>query len=117
MQLLKAPAYIRFLHYLDSSDLVRLGKVLDDKERQLLNHVTLSTFQGKQLLVGDLIGLLELGSQATLHGRIKNLSAMGFIKLTQDTSDGRKKYVTLTAKAMKYYEKLSACLEKAQKNS
>jgi hypothetical protein len=88
-----------------------------DKERQLLNHITLAYVQGKKLLVGDLIRLLEMGSHATLHGRIKNLYASGFIKLTQDILDGRKKYVTPTAKAMKYYEILSAYLEKAVKSS
>ena len=117
MKLLKAPAYVLFLHCLDAMDPVSSVRALDAKEDQLLNYITLNAFQGKKLLVGDLIGLLELGSQATLHGRIKNLSAMGFIKLTQDITDGRKKYVTLTAKARKHYEKLSACLEKALKNS
>jgi hypothetical protein len=112
MKLLKAPVYVQFLHYLDSSDLVSSGKALDGKEEQLLNQITLGFVRGEQLFVGDLIGLLKLGSQATLHGRNMGLSAMGFIKLTRDSSDGRKKYVTPTAKAIKHYEKLSACLEK-----
>jgi DNA-binding MarR family transcriptional regulator len=113
MKLLEAPAYVKFLHYLDSSDLVSSGKTLDGKEEQLLNQITLGFVRGKKLFVGDLIGLLELGSQATLHGRIMSLSAMGFIKLTRDSSDGRKRYITPTAKAIKHYEKLSAYLVKA----
>jgi DNA-binding MarR family transcriptional regulator len=117
MKFFKLPAYIRFLSYQDNSGLLSAEKLLDDKERQLLNHITLSFVKEKQLLVGDLIRLHELGSQATLYSRIKNLYAIGFIELTQDISDGRKKYVTPTAKAMKYYEKLSVCLEKALKNS
>jgi DNA-binding MarR family transcriptional regulator len=113
MRLLEAPVYVQFLHYLDSSDLVSSGKTLDSKEEQLLNQITLGFFRGKHLFVGDLIGLIELGSQATLHGRIMSLTSMGFIKLTRDSLDGRKKYITPTAKAIKHYEKLSACLEKA----
>lgn len=117
MKFYKVPAYIRFLIYLDKSDILGSEKALDDKERQLLNHITLAYVQGIKLLVGDLTRLLELGSQATIHGRIKNLYAIGLIKLTQDISDGRKKYVTPTSKAMKYYEILSTYLEEALKKS
>ncbi len=115
MKLLKPSAYIRFLNCLDSLDRIAPGKELDSKEEQLLNHIMLALAQGKQVLVGDLITLSELGSQATLHGRIKNLSAMGYIRFTDDESDGRKKFVMPTAKAVKHYERLSACLEKALK--
>ena len=67
--------------------------------------------------MGDLISLSEIGSQATLHGRIKNLVSMGYVKLNEDRSDGRKKFVIPTVKAVKHYEYLSACLEKALKSS
>lgn len=117
MKTIKSTAYIRFLNYLDSLDRINPGKKLDSIEEQLLNHITLATSQGKDLLVGDLICLSELGSQATLHGRIKSLVAMGYVKLSEDRSDGRRKFVTPTAKAAKHYEYLSACLEKALKSS
>ena len=113
--MLKPSAYIRFLNCLDSLDRINPGKELDSKEERLLNHITLATAQGKQLLVGDLIALSELGSQATVHGRIKNLLAMGYIRFADDESDGRKKFVIPTAKSAKHYERLSACLEKALK--
>jgi DNA-binding MarR family transcriptional regulator len=67
--------------------------------------------------VGDLISLSELGSQATLHGRIKNLVVMGYVKLNEDKADGRKKFVTPAAKALRHYEQLSACLEKALRSN
>jgi DNA-binding MarR family transcriptional regulator len=117
MKLLKSSAYIRFLNCLDSLDHISPGKALDSKEEQLLNYISLGASQGRQLLVGDLIALSELGSQATLHGRIKSLLAMGYIKFGEDKSDGRKRYVIPTAKAAKHYERLSLCLEKALKNS
>ena len=68
------------------------------------------------ILVGDLISLSELGSQATLHGRLKNLSAMGYIKMAANV-DGRKKEVVPTKMAFKRYEEISKCLEKAVKTS
>lgn len=110
-------AYIRFLNCLDSLDRLNPGKKLDSLEEQLLNKITVAATLGQELLVGDLISLSQLGSQATLHGRIKNLIVMGYIKLNEDKSDGRKKFVTPTPKAMKYYEYLSACIEKALKHS
>lgn len=115
MKLLKSLAYIRFLHHLDTSDQVNTNYDLDSKEEKLLNHIALASVQGSQLLVGDLISLSQLGSQATLHGRIKNLAAIGLIKLTEDKLDGRKKFVTLTTKAVHHFERLSVCLEKGLK--
>lgn len=117
MKPITTSAYIRFLNILDSLDRMNLGKKLDSTEEQLLNHITLASSQGKNLLVGDLIALSDLGSQATLHGRIKRLVAMGFVKLSEDREDGRRKFVIPTARALKHYEYLSACLEKALKSS
>jgi inorganic pyrophosphatase len=117
MKAIKPSAYIRFLNCLDALDRMNPGKKLDSTEEQLLNQITLAATQGKDLLVGDLISMSEFGSQATLHGRIKNLAVMGYIKLNEDKSDGRKKVVKPTAKALKYYEHLSNCLEKALKSS
>ncbi len=109
-------AYIRFLNYLDAIGRTD-SKALNAAEEQLLNYIAIEDSKGEQLLVGDLIRLSQYGSQATLHGRLKSLAAMGYIKLTEDKKDGRKKLVAPTAKAMKYYEKLSAYLEKAAKTT
>jgi DNA-binding transcriptional ArsR family regulator len=109
---LKSPAYIRFLNLIDVLDRINPGKKLDATEESLLNKIVLSAHQGQVILVGDLISLAEFGSQATLHGRLKNLRAMGLIDMVAE-EDGRKKHVVLTKLAMKRYEELSKCLEKA----
>jgi DNA-binding MarR family transcriptional regulator len=92
------------------------GKKLDSTEESLLDSVVLSFHAKKAILVGDLISISDLGSQATLHGRLKNLSAMGYIKMTAN-EDGRKKEVVPTKIALKRYEEISKCLEKAAKAS
>jgi len=117
MKPIKPSSYLCFLDYLDSLDPINLDMKLDSIEEQLLNHITLKTSQGKKLLVGDLISLSEIGSQATLHGRIKSLVETGFVKLNEDRADGRRRFVIPTAKALKHYEQLSTCLEKALKSS
>jgi DNA-binding transcriptional ArsR family regulator len=109
---LKSPAYIRFLNLIDVLDRINPGKKLDATEESLLDKIVLSAHQGEVMLVGDLISLAELGSQATLHGRLKNLRAMGLIDMAAE-EDGRKKHVVPTKLAMKRYEELSKCLEKA----
>ena len=109
---LKSPAYIRFLNLIDVLDRINPGKKLDAIEESLLNKIVLSAHQDEIMLVGDLISLSEFGSQATLHGRLKNLRAMGLIDMAAE-EDGRKKHVLPTKLAMKRYEELSKCLEKA----
>lgn len=112
----KNPAYIRFLNLIDVLDRINPGKKLDSTEESLLNKIVLSAHQDQIILVGDLISLDDLGSQATLHGRLKNLRAMGYIEMAVD-EDGRKKHVVPTKLAMKRYEELSKCLEKAVRTS
>jgi hypothetical protein len=112
----KFPSYIRFLNLLDALDRINPGKKLDSIEESLLNKIVHCAHSKQSLLVGDLISLAELGSQATLHGRLKNLSAMGYIKMTSNT-DGRKKEVLPTKLAIKRYEEISKCLEKAAKSA
>lgn len=108
-------AFIRFLNLIDSLDRMNPGKTLDEVERELLGYVLRSTNEGQVLLVGDLLQLNKLGSQATIHGRVKNLSALGYIKLLIDKEDGRRKFVTPTKMAFKYSEFMSKCLEDALK--
>ena len=113
---MKSACYIRFLNFIDALDRINPGKKLDSIEESLLNKVILSSHANKSILVGDLISLSELGSQATLHGRLKNLSAMGYIKMAAN-ADGRKKEVVPSKAAIKRYEEISKCLEKAVKAS
>jgi len=110
----KASPYLRFLNLLDVIDRINPGKKLDSIEESLLNKIILASVAKQSVLVGDLISLSDLGSQATLHGRVKNLSAMGYIKMATN-EDGRKKEVLPTKIALKRYEDISKCLEKAAK--
>jgi hypothetical protein len=109
---IKSSSYIRFLNLLDALDRINPSKKLDSIEESLLDKIVNCAHLKESVLVGDLISLAELGSQATLHGRLKNLSAMGFIKMASN-ADGRKKEVLPTKLAIKRYEEISKCLEKA----
>ena len=109
--------YIRFLNTVDALGRANPCRSLDGVETQLLEYILLATDKNQTLLVGDLIRLSELGSQATLHGRIKNLVVLGYLKLTVDKEDGRKKFVTPTKLAFKYVQFLSECIELSLKKA
>lgn len=115
MKVIRPTAYSRFLNALDSMDRISPSKKLDSIEEQLLNHIYLASVSGEKLLVGDVILLDQFGSQATLHGRLKNLVGKGFIQLIGDKGDGRRKSVHITNKAEKHYQQLSEYLSKAIK--
>jgi DNA-binding MarR family transcriptional regulator len=116
MSTIKSSSYVRFLNLMDVLDRINPGKRLDSVEESLLDKIVLSFHAKQSILVGDLISMSELGSQATLHGRLKNLSAMGYIKMAAN-EDGRKKEVVPSKIAIKRYEEISKCLEKAVKAS
>lgn len=116
MSTIKSPSYVRFLNLMDVLDRINPGKRLDSVEESLLDKIVLSFHEKQSILVGDLISMAKLGSQATLHGRLKNLSAMGYVKMAAN-EDGRKKEVIPTKSAIKRYEEISKCLEKAVKAS
>lgn len=110
----KASCYIRFLNLINALDRINPRKKLDYIEESLLDKIVLSANAKQTLLVGDLISLSELSSQATLHGRLKNLNAMGYIEMVVN-ADGRKREVLPTKAALKRYQDISQCLEKAAK--
>ncbi|OYZ98572.1 MAG: hypothetical protein B7Y05_26965, partial [Polynucleobacter sp. 24-46-87] len=100
MSTAKSSCYIRFLNLIDALDRMNPGKKLDSVEESLLDKIILSFHENQSILVGDLISMSELGSQATLHGRLKNLSALGYIKMAAN-QDGRKKEVVPSKMALK----------------
>ncbi len=110
----KASPYLKFLNLINAIDRMNPGKKLDFIEESLLDRIVSCAQDQQSVLVGDLISLTDLGSQATLHGRLKNLSTLGYIKMAAN-SDGRKKEVLPTKMAIKRYEEISRCLEKAVK--
>ena len=108
-------SYIRFLNLINSIDHIKSVDQIDSIEEALLNHIALTKLEDQELLVMDIIALEHLGSRATLHKRIKNLVARGYIQLIIDAQDERKKNVVLATKAHRYYERLSKLIDKATK--
>ncbi len=106
-------SYIRFINLLNVLHRKNPSRSLDKIEISLLEHILSVESRNGILLVGDLLQLKKLGSQATLHKRVKNLSALRFIKLETDKVDSRKKSVVSTKLGMKYIQFMSDCLKKS----
>lgn len=106
-------SYVRFLNALDAMAHINPRASLDATEIQLLEYVLKAQHRNQEVLVGDLLKLTQLGSQATLHGRIKSLVVNGYATLRIDKVDGRRKHVEPTKKAIKYVQLMSEQLHKA----
>ena len=107
-------SYLRFLHLADT--LINPNeKPLDSLSKDILEHISKHIVLNKgKIVVGDILMLSQLGSQATLHKRLHALVDDGYLKL-KSTNDGRVKQIELTKKANKYFAGLSQALEKAVK--
>ena len=107
-------SYLRFLHLADT--LINPNdKPLDSLSKDILEHISKHIFLNKgKIVIGDILMLSQLGSQATLHKRLHALVDDGYLKL-KSTNDGRVKQIELTKKANKYFAGLSQALEKAVK--
>ena len=112
-----ANEYIHYLKIVESREDLNPAASIDGIERQLLHHILLSHHQDQPLLVGDLTGLSQMGSQATLHRRIKNLEAFRFIRLDFCKNDGRKRFVVPKRLADQYLVFMSQCITEAFKRA
>jgi len=107
------PSYLRFIQLIESIGFMKLLPELDDIETRLLNKIAFDVLTGKKVLVGDMLALAQFGSQATIHNRIKSLTANGYLSMQIDQADARRKYLLPTPLAKKRFEVLSKALEKA----
>ena len=112
----KPNGYICFLSLVEILQAKSKIRTLDSTEKNLLNNIMLDDSVGHPIFVGDLLRLNLLGSKATLHGRLKNLKSIGYIKLIEQ-DDARKKRVVPTNQAYKLFELLSTCMTRALKES
>uniref|UniRef100_B1XSY9 Uncharacterized protein n=1 Tax=Polynucleobacter necessarius subsp. necessarius (strain STIR1) TaxID=452638 RepID=B1XSY9_POLNS len=77
MSTTKTSPYIKFLNLIDAIDRINPGKKLDCIEESLLDKIVAFAHAKQAILVGDLISITCLGSQATLHGRLKKPQRFG----------------------------------------
>jgi hypothetical protein len=104
--------YLRFVELLQVARGFPDFPDLDEIDRSLLNQIALHFFEGKPLLVSDLIYSNKTASTATLHRRLSKLLKEDLIRHGSDI-DGRKKYLELTPKSRDYFTKVGECVRDA----
>ena len=104
--------YFQYIESLSTLKHSNQFQALDSMELELLNEIAITWKHGKPLLVNEAISLNEIGSRATLHARIKNLSKKGYVDFHTDI-DGRKKIIKPTNIAINYFSSVANLLATA----
>ncbi|MDR3742686.1 MAG: hypothetical protein P4L40_27020 [Terracidiphilus sp.] len=108
-----ADIYLRFLQLAEALPGERSSlQPLDPLEERILMRVVRTAQDDERLSVRDLMAQSELGSPATLHGRLKSMRKKGWLQLA-DTDNSRRKQIELTEAAWRHFDRLSAYVMKA----
>lgn len=109
-----ADIYLRFLQLAEALRGLPSLPALDPLEERILALIARAGQEQERLSVRDMMAKEDLGSPATVHGRLKSMREKGWIMLA-DTEDSRRKQVELTQAALLHFDKLSNCLVLAAK--
>lgn len=105
--------YLRFLSQKQTVESAAGSGLLDDIEERLLQIVAQAHLNNADLSVTDLMQRTEIASPATLHKRLQSLRESELISIEPVPNAYPRKAVTLTAKAVNYYNKLGTEMKKA----
>lgn len=108
-------AYFRFLNLAQAVQALPSVPKLDAAEERLLEALTASWHAGHALTVTETMALSVAGAPATVHRKLTSLKKQGLVSVDESSDDLRIKTVAPTPMALKYFEKLAACLEEAKK--
>lgn len=89
---------------------------IDSTEEQILYRALIAEYDNQFLYVSDLLKSEKIGSQTTIHGRIKRLVNLGYVKLTICDADNRKKIIEPTQAAINFDQQRSIFLLMAANN-
>lgn len=109
--------YLRFLAQKQNVETAVGPGLLDDIEERLLQIVAQAHLENADLSVTDLMQRTEIASPATLHKRLQSLRETELISIEPVPNAYPRKSVTLTPKAINYYNKLASEIKKAVRAS
>lgn len=99
---------LKYLNFADSLDLVRAKNEISPMEWRALRTVAKSYLKQQPTRIVDLMQIAEIGSPATIHKIIKNLTEKGLIEIQLDKEDGRIKYLIPSSRALKTFRSLAS---------
>ena len=102
-------AYLRFLHVANVfSSEAAVG--LKAQHLALLESIATAWYVDQPMSVREAIAQENLGSPATLHKRLMLLRKDGYVSEMSMDGDRRTKLLTLTPKAIEYFDKLGSLM-------
>lgn len=103
----------KYLRFIELFSEINKKYELSSREIALLNFVYLSGSNNQRIRVKDLLGLSQVGSQATLHGAIQHLIQKNLLKATTSKDDQRNKFIELTSLAQSRYSQIERAMAKS----
>ena len=112
-----ASAYLRFLQLAQVVQALPDGLEMDANEKALLQAVVLRWYENKPMTVREAIGLVDLGSPATLHKRITRLREKDMLGNLNLEGDGRAKFLIPTQRTLDYFSHLGQSMHQAHQKT
>jgi predicted transcriptional regulator len=107
--------FARFVQLIKAIEQLPVPTELYNRHRMqydyILGQLCLSSAEGKDVSVADLVGYSILGSQPTANKRLQELISYGLIE-TKEGEDRRQKMLILTNEGYRYLEACSAAMSK-----
>jgi DNA-binding MarR family transcriptional regulator len=111
-----ASAYLRFLQLAQVVQALPDGLEMDANEKALLQAVVLRWYENEPMTVREAIGLVDLGSPATLHKRITRLRDKDMLNTMNLEGDRRAKFLIPTQRTLDYFSDLGQSMQQAHQN-
>ena len=108
-----ASAYLRFLQLARVVQALPDGLEMDANEKALLQAVVLRWYENEPMTVREAIGLVDLGSPATLHKRITRLREKDMLSNLNLEGDRRAKFLIPTQRTLDYFSHLGQSMHQA----
>jgi protein-disulfide isomerase-like protein with CxxC motif len=108
--------YVRFLTLLQTLQAKEFSEQLDTTAEKLLEVITVQYGKSQTLTVTECMELSSIASPATIHRKLDDLRIHGWIDFVYEGDNRRTKYLVPSAKANKYFEKISKLMSKVLAN-
>ena len=96
----------KFLNFANKKEKIHAKYGMDEKKCKILRVITQSHLQNTPIKVRELIDMSQIASPATIHKTMKGLIAQKLLKLNEDPTDKRVKYLAPTPLTFKFYNEI-----------
>ncbi len=92
-------------------------KLEDHIEVTILHRIALYDASDEQIAVTQVIHWTDIGSTATVHGRLTRLIARRLLSVSKCPDDKRLRFVQLSPSSLQYFKEIGEALASSEKNA